>query len=341
MLRALARKYQRYLLMGLLVFGLVGVSAPVAFADGPAVYPDTGNYITTFCLFASGFKPYENIALWIQHPDGSVEPGTITGTGQANAQGKVGRQENDLTAGFACFWGLEDWKDGEYMVVARGLSSGHEVSAPFRYTGQFPSTTAAGIHVEQQYGPAAGTPWFTYTGNGFNPYSLISIWLSAPDGTVFTPLYNPWYSDANGTIHSNVFNAELPAYGEYHLVASDGKHEYWTTFNYIENDANRLNVPSGAGLKFAPEAGPYQSYFIGVGTGFTPYEVVDVWVTGPSGTIVATGVQQANAQGHVTLTYWQAYHGEPLGTYYVTMRGHDSKVQVVGKFTVIDVVPDP
>lgn len=341
MFTALSSPRQRLVLVVLLVL-VIGATPVVVRAEGPYVTPNTGNLITTFCLYASGFTAYEPVAMWLEFSSGSIQETVPSATVLTNASGNLGAQESDLYAGNGCFFDPGDgtWLNGQTRVTAQGLKSHHQASALFMYEGQAPASDGAGLHLSEQFYSPKDTPWFSFTGSGFNPNSRVSLWFSTPDGTVKIPSFgSETYADAGGVMHAQMYRGELRTAGDYLLVASDGVHEYSHRFTLIENEANSLQLPNGRELKVNPAAGPYETFFLIYGGGFNPYETVDGWFTLPDGTVLPF-VIEADDRGIAEFAY-QAFPGEPLGERTIHFRGRASKFQLDDKWTLLDAPYDP
>lgn len=317
------------LLASLLGLALCLVPA-VARADAPFVSPSGGNYTTVFCLFADGFKPYEEIALWVGLPDGTVES---FGDTFATGSGSVGHTEG--YAGYACFFGSPTWHDGEVLAVARGKSSHHEASAKFLYDGGFADPDGPGVHVTLVPGAPRDTPYITVAGSGFKPYERVSVWLGNPDGSVQN--FGDLDADGWGKVYLAFSPTFRPGPGDYTIVVRSASGiEYSSRFTFPG-----VNNPlPDSGVRVNPDNGTYQTSIIINGAGFDPFEWVNVWVALPTGEPYDLGTLSASAEGRV-LTLWLAYPGEPFGVYTVVMVGQSSHRRYTATFDIHPIPLDP
>jgi len=314
-----------------LLLGIVLSLVPsVARADSPFISPSGGNFSTTFCLFADGFKPYEIISLWVQLPDGTVED---AGVGYANSSGAVGPTEGEW--GNACYFGTPTWPDGQVLAVARGRSSNHEATAKFLYHGGFAEPDGAGLHVS--YVPAAprNTPFITLTATGFKPYEHLSAWMSDPDGNIES--LGDGFADGQGHVYFLFTPVFLPGPGEYTVVVHSASGvEYSAKFTAADID----NPLPEAGIRVNPDNGTYQTSIVVNGAGFDPFEPVSVWFALPNDTVISYGTLYADWQGRV-LDTWVSYPGDPFGVYTVVMHGLKSHRHYIATFDIHPIPLDP
>lgn len=124
----------------------------------------------------NGFNAGESISIWDTAPDSTVAPlsGVFSdGTGGFNTQ-------------------VSFPSAGIWQITAHGKDSGHEVIGRFNISGD-PSTTSTTTsssftspYANSTLKATVGVV-VTYTATGYNNGELVSVWSTAPDGTV-TPL---------------------------------------------------------------------------------------------------------------------------------------------------------
>lgn len=322
------------ILSAILLSALLLIANPqVARADGPFISPSGGTSLTVFCLFASGFKPYETVALWVQHENGDTES---AGYALATGEGKLGHAEGTV-AGYACTFGLPGWPSGETLFVARGLASHHEASAKFLFTSTWAEAHGTELVVKPVPAAPIDTPVFSFEGSGFKPYERFSAWLGFPDGSTFV-LWDNQYADAQGKTISWIYPSALPGPGDYivvHRSVSGVELSAHFTYSGIPDP-----LPAENKARVNPDNGTYQTQFNIHGAGFRPYEPVAVWVGEPNGNVFDLGTQYADGNGVVS-AFWVSYPGEPFGTYTVELRGLQTHLALSTKFEVHPIPLNP
>lgn len=309
----------------LLIMTLLLANPPAARAAGPFVSPSGGGTFEIFCLFADGFEPFEELALWVQFEDGVNES---AGSAFANSDGKIGPSEGTV-AGYACVFGGPNWPSGPVLFVARGTSSHHEQSATFLFRNDWAQPPAAGLIVVPVPGAPIDQPFFSIAGSGFKPFERYSAWVTWPDGTTHSLGDN--FADENGNQFGGLLPIQLGGAGDYvvvHRSASGLELSARFTFYGYNNPQ-----PSAPGIKINPDNGTYQNSLVINATGFLPYEAVAVWYDEPDGEIYDAGTQSADENG-VFKSEWLSTPGEPFGVYTVHLYGLQSHLLLSGTFEI-------
>lgn len=160
------------------------------------VEPNSGPAGTKFAYFATGFESGEQVGVWLNTPDGSVD--------------EITDANGDVFILYANDNGRADWSvvivpdaaPGFYSMVARGVDSGVEVVIPFEVTPgpppaeppspETPTDGSADFNVEPNVGPP-GTE-FAFFATGFEGGEQVGVWINNPDGSVSEIV------DANGDV---------------------------------------------------------------------------------------------------------------------------------------------
>ncbi len=133
------------------------------------VQPKTGSVGTRFFFFARGFTPAEQLAIWLNAPDGRVLTTRVDGLNGADRTGRADWSW-DAPSGI---------RAGDWQMVVRGVESGVERVITFSIT--YPSSVdAEGYNVQPKSG-TVGTPFFFYA-TGFTPGERVVVWLNTPSG---------------------------------------------------------------------------------------------------------------------------------------------------------------
>lgn len=160
---------------------------------------------TTWDVQANGFNKNERVALWAGLSDGST---VSLGETRADASGAV---EFTVSAG-------DTWPAGDVLVVAHGLSSGHETTATF---------TASGDQVDRAASPSdtstvTADSTYTYVGTGYKPGERVATWFQYPSergGDTAAHALADVYADSSGQVTFDFTLASDWEYGQYHITA--------------------------------------------------------------------------------------------------------------------------
>jgi hypothetical protein len=240
-----------------------------------------------------------------------------------------------------------EWPYGCYKFIGRGLSSGKSAEAfvvvvPGGRPGQNPGPARIAV-TRTGSNEAVGQQgaFVDVNGSGFRAQEVISLWITAPDGTVINfptldfagnPL-PPVLSDNSGDFQTAFqFEGKNPT-GTYQFTAlgNDSGYRVIATFTLtgrpsVERGAAQLRVAYPA-----DQADPQRSVFEVQGELFNPGERVDIWVTMPDGSVRGLPSQFADEVGDFFATL---YLDErlPTGVFKVTAKGADSGQLVITDF---------
>jgi|HigsolmetaAR202D_1030399.scaffolds.fasta_scaffold13111_3 hypothetical protein len=184
--------------------------------------------------------------------------------------------------------------------------------------------------------PEAGQPGevFVFLAGGFTPKEKVSIWLNAPDGSVYGANFQIT-ADAEGLIEPIQFTtaAETPL-GVWSFVAhgNSSNNEAVGFFLLIGAPIGRLpepgpGVPANIDARVEPRAGPAGTIFFFDAFGFRPGEDVQIVITRSDGLQTrADFLVRADASGSIRYAgiYYATGLDYPLGLYTFTARGQTS-----------------
>jgi hypothetical protein len=133
----------------------------------------SGLHGATVNIFGRGFRAQEQVDVWITAPDGSVldYPSQFT---------------SDVGSFASTFIFDERFSTGSYAFTALGKSSGYQVIARFNLASR-PSTPSGWAQMRVAWRPNASatqTQEFELQGQFFDPFELVSVWATLPDGSV-------------------------------------------------------------------------------------------------------------------------------------------------------------
>lgn len=296
------------------------------------VEPDYGTRGTTFSFTASGFVPGERVGTWTVQPDGSVlesfpdqymyasdtPEGTVTWTWVAPL----------------------DAPHGAWKMVIRGIYSRTEWEIPF-YIDAAPRDIVpdpqADTSVSPDAAPAGSDFWFQVS--GYIPGEKVFFWAIDPNGRP-EPNAKELLADANGTVTWKW------------KVEPDRTVGQWNM--YTRGDASRKEVnvpftvvgPEPVGIRMEPRAGSPGSAFNFAATGFRSNEEIKIWLTGPQQGPrrfdqeydVVNKAWHADADGTIWWT-WTAPAQSEDGTWRMTARGQESRIERVIDFTITRATP--
>jgi hypothetical protein len=295
----------------------------------------------------------ELVAVDITFPDGRVfsviasrqldgvidQPDNILSLAPANEAGEV--------SGVMTVPGA--WPYGCYRFTGRGLSSGKAASAMFVVVpgggpaaNPGPATFSVTRSGNNSIAATQGS-LVDLNGHGFRAGEVISLWITAPDGTVidFPNL------DANGNPMGSVisdnsgdfqaafrFTGKNPV-GTYQFTAL-GTLSGYRLIAPFTLDSPPVVERGWAELRVAypsDQRDPQRSGFEVQGQLFTPYERVDVWMTLPDGSVRGLPSQYADQVGDF---YALLYLDErlPTGFYQFTAKGSQSGALVITSLTL-------
>jgi hypothetical protein len=222
------------------------------------------------------------------------------------------------------------WPYGCYTFTGLGLQSNRQVSASFAVipqVGPAPNPGQASLVIEDN---TTGDPssqqgaLVNIFGRGFVADEVISIWITAPDGVVFSFPYQPSTSNIGSFSVPFQFNANHPT-GIYAFTALGNLSGYQVIAHF--NLTSRASQQTGwAQLRVAYPAsrnGKQGTLFEVQGKRFNPYERVDIWMTLPDNAVRGLPSQYADGNGEF---YADIYLDErlPTGEYDFSAKGASS-----------------
>lgn len=313
---------------------------------------------SNFGLELQQFWPNEPVSISFTFPDGRVLSPVVTGISDQNSlqspvdtlmwngvaipinglDGVIDMPANfpwvSLTDGggdyYFPFPATNKWPYGCYTFTAHGLASDRQVGASFAVipqVGPAPDPGQASLVVEDN---TTGDPssqqgaLVNIFGRGFVANELISIWITAPDGVVFSFPYQPVTSDIGSFAVPFEFNANHPT-GYYAFTALGNLSGYQVIARFnLTSRGSQLSGWSQLRVAYpASRNGGQGSTFEVQGKRFNPYERVDIWMTLPDNSVRGLPSQYADANGEF---FADLYLDErlPTGEYDFTAKGADS-----------------
>ena len=295
----------------------------------------------------------ELIAVDITFPDGRVfsvvasqrldgvidQPNNILSLAPANVAGEA--------SGVLSVPGT--WPYGCYSFAGRGLSSGKSASAMFVVVpggGPAASPGPATFSVTKTGNnstDATQGSLVDLNGHGFRAGEVISLWITAPDGTVIDfPNFDASGNALGSVVTDNSgdfqaafrFSGKNPI-GTYQFTAL-GTASGFRVIAPFTLESPPIAERGWAELRVAypaDQSDPQRSIFEVQGRLYTPYERVDVWVTLPDGAVRGLPSQYADAVGDF---YAVLYLDErlPTGFYQFTAKGSQSGSLVITSLTL-------
>jgi hypothetical protein len=228
------------------------------------------------------------------------------------------------------------WPYGCYTFTALGGWSNRQTQASFQVlprSGAQPNAGPATLIIEDN---TTGDPssqqgaFVNIFGRGFMANEVISVWITAPDGAVFSFPYQPLASDIGSFSAPFVFDANHPT-GTYAFTALGNTSGYQVISRF--NLSSRSSPLSGyAQLRVAnpyPASGSQGTIFQVQGKLFYPHERVDIWMTLPDGAVRGLPSQWANEFGefYVDMSLDERL---PVGEYDISAKGASSGFLVIG-----------
>ncbi len=285
----------RFLAFLLLTLSLAGVHGAAA-AAGMWVSPGSGDYDTTYTVYASGFLPGERVDTWVNKP----------------YQWRVGQGEYTADANGAIEFDFRPdvtWGTGGFFASAQGLTSGLEVTASFSIGGGgYPLAPCACRAV--LLGNPGGTA-VNYNAAGYGSSEIVVVYMTDPAAQLHrlpNAQADPW-----GNLAFPVYLSQDSLYGPYLFTArglSTGRESYNTLtfwggiFNHRSSNPISFATP-----EFKLQAG-----------GYTPQENVVIRLTDPAGTSQALATVKAGDDGALNFS-WIVPPGTPFGVYTLSGTG--------------------
>ena len=234
------------------------------------------------------------------------------------------------------------WPYGCYIFTGRGLSSGKVGSTalvviPGGAPAQNPGTARAGVTLtgsNATSGPQGSR--VDINGAGFLGYEPISIWATAPDGTVINFPPGPTIvTDASGDFQTAfTFDGANPI-GQYvfTILGTISNYRIFSPFSLTSPPVTQRGWATLRVAYPADQADPQRSFFEVQGTLFAPNERVDIWITLPDGAVRGLPSQFADEVGDF---FAVLYLDErlPTGFYQATAKGANSNHLVITGFTL-------
>lgn len=315
------------------------------------VSPDSGPPGTTFTFSASGFDSREMVGLWLTTPDQAVLDAGL-GQVRANRDGEISGDKLRIET-------TPDAPQGIWSFNARGITSNKEAIGYFRIT-TGPSTSVPpgdparlGTIIHDQL-PAQGNAFivplaapsgmnFVFLSTGYQPGEGVEAWISHPDGSTTTVDPSIVLLDGDGALQIEIRTPRWPD-GTY-TIAARGQQSgilnsaaFRLTHDFIAGPGTPR--PPNTNGTATPQEGGIGVVFQVRGSGLTPYEEVEVWITEPPGlyTLIPPGIFTADAQGNVgyeppmDLTMTNEF---APGVYGIHFRGKSSGARVDVYFTYI------
>jgi hypothetical protein len=240
-----------------------------------------------------------------------------------------------------------EWPYGCYFITGRGLSSGKVSGAalvvvPGGGPGANPGNAFAAVTrtgSNEATGPQGAR--VDVNGRGFRGGEQISIWVTAPDGTVLSfPPGPAIFADNSGDVQAAFTFDGLNPVGTYQftVLGTASGFRVITPFTLTSPPVTQQGWAQLAVAFPADRADPQRSAFEVQGRLFFPNERVDIWVTMPDGAVRGLPSQLADGVGDF---YALLYLDErlPTGFYQVTAKGASSNHLVITSLTLQPAVP--
>lgn len=248
------------------------------------------------------------------------------------------------------------WPYGCYFITGRGLSSGKVSGAalvvvPGGGPAQNPGTAFAAV-TRTGSNEAAGVQGsrVDVNGRGFLGGEQISIWVTAPDGTVLNFPPGPGiFADNSGDFQTAFTFDGLNPVGTYQftILGTLSGYRVITPFTLTSPPVTERGWAQLYVAYPPDQRDPQRSGFEVQGQLFFPNERVDIWITLPDGSVRGLPSQIADEVGDF---YAVLYLDErlPTGFYQATAKGATSNHLVITSFTLQPAVvqdtvfnPDP
>jgi hypothetical protein len=310
-------------------------------------------FLTRFDFFRVLAPPFgpEPIQVDITFPDGRV----FTIPASQNLDGVIDLPSNfppesRFTANGAGQLSLTipvpgDWPYGCYSVSGRGLSSGGINNATSFFVvipgGQPGPSGNASLRVTrngQDLAAALQGEIVEVDGRGFIGGELVSLWITAPDGTVisFPPGQEVVLATPAGAIATSFqFEGKNPV-GRYTFTAL-GQQSQFRVFASFELRPRPVAERGPAQLHVVVPAdlgAPQRTVFFANGDLFFPGERVDLWLTLPDGAVRGFPSTFADPFAGQFMAELALDERLPTGFYQLTAQGAESRQLVIATFTL-------
>lgn len=237
------------------------------------------------------------------------------------------------------FQASKRWPYGSYTFTALGATSRRQTQGCFvllpRQTAA-PNPGPATLIIEDNTTGANTSlqgAMVNIFGRGFRAQEEVSLWITAPDGTVLD-YPGQFTSDVGSFASTFVFDSRFPI-GNYGFTALGRTSGYQVITRFQLN--GQTSTPSGWALlrvAWRPNAAASQNQTFELqGQFFEPFELVAVWATLPDGSVRDLPFQQANQFGEffAEIGFDQRL---PTGNYAFTVQGQSSRRLVIGRVDV-------
>lgn len=228
------------------------------------------------------------------------------------------------------------WPYGCYTFTALGAWSNRQAQATFAVRARPltpPPASPASLVVEDNTTGDRSSQQGAFVnifGRSFIANELVSIWITAPDGTVFPFPYQPLTSDIGSFSVPFIFDANHPT-GRYHFTAL-GTYSGYQVISTFELSSR--SSPTGGFAELQAVAPSAVDGVIEVrGKLYWPYERVDVWLTLPDGAVRGLPSQFANDIGEFFATF-TVDQRLPTGEYDITAKGAASGYLKIATFEI-------
>ncbi len=209
--------------------------------------------------------------------------------------------------------------------------------------GNLPQALAANLSATNAPIVAGGT--VVFSGGGFSPSEMLSVWTTAPNGDVAAksqisadgqgqasyslPTFGYAYGIWSLTLHGLSSGAEAIAAFE---VISSQPVTPAPSPTPAPNPADAANVPQG-GLNVEPKVA-YAGQAVTIsGSGFAPDELISLWDTSPQGSVYKLNAVRSDDNGNLIYVY--GAKGPATGIWAITAHGQVSGVEKTGFLQVI------
>lgn len=328
------------------VFGPTTATCSTTGASVPAGYQGT-----SFGTELQGFWDEEPVFISFTFPDGRVFSPEVTGPATANTPYGLDAVI-DMPPNFPwafttspggdyyfTFATTNKWPYGCYTFTARGAASSRQAQATFVVAPRIGAAPNAGPATLSVQDNTTGDPSGLHGalvdifGRGFLTNEVISVWITAPDGTIID--YPQQQASDIGSFASTFRFDEKFQVGNYSFTALGTKSGYQVISKF--NLDSRPSEPTGwAQLRVAYPFPATVNQRLGLeiqGKRFDPNERVDVWMTLPDGGVRGLPSQMANELGE-TYAVIDLDERLPVGNYAVTAKGANSGRLVIQRFDV-------
>lgn len=232
------------------------------------------------------------------------------------------------------------WPYGSYSIRAFGAESRRSAQSCFVVAPRIGGEPNAGpttlLVEDNQTGAVTGLhgALVNIFGRGFRAQEVVSVWITAPDGTVID--YPQQFTSNVGSFASTFRFTEAYPTGEYAFTAL-GTTSGYQVISRFRLDA-RPSAPSGwAAMRVAwrfPETARQDQQFEIQGQFFEPGETVSIWATLPDNSVRQLPLQQTNHLGEFFALVGLDQR-LPTGNYAFTAQGQTSGRLVITRVDVI------